>query len=599
VTKNQLTTTASLKSAQIASGLALFESGVRSVGTRVLIQGVLKSFKDQIEVPGVNVSNALNDFIISLNGGDQKGFILQGKVFATVQLANSSRPDASNTTILQATAAGISDTLLLPYANLDGSAVYLGDDGFGYPPNLYPNFTYSAFTNSSQQIIYRNQTLDVDSILVLGPYMTNTTFAILSMTIPVINNTDATDILGWMTMVLDATFILQPLISPEGLENTGQTLLLGPANRTNLFPPGYLYNSKPQISPIPPNVTCKFVIAPNATAGRHSQYAFGKTMNVSWASYPAIRQGFTEISGQYNNAGSLPSTANENGIAVAVGWAVINSPYVNWLLMVELAHNEVWHPIYNLRNILITCVFATAAVLIILALPLAHFSTRPIRRLGEATRNFVEPPGHAPDVSDTTSEGARLDDDQDAAEQALVARKERFFGGIFSRTRGGNVNTQSRRRRRAFRIPTKVKDHKHLVKDELSDLTSTFNEMCDELMVNYERLEERVRQRTAELEESKKQAEAANEMKTLFVANISHELKTPLNGIIGTAQTAQAESNVNNLKRDMRTIYSQGDLLQKLIEDLLSFRYVSQAHATVLEIANHSTARIKLPIRLF
>ena len=74
--------------------------------------------------------------------------------------------------------------------------------------------------------------------------------------------------------------------------------------------------------------------------------------------------------------------------------------------------------------------------------------------------------------------------------------------------------------------------------------------------------------------ESKKAAEAANEMKTLFVANISHELKTPLNGIIGTAQTAQAESNINNLKRDMRTIYSQGDLLQKLIEDLLSFRFV-------------------------
>jgi osomolarity two-component system sensor histidine kinase SLN1 len=203
---------------------------------------------------------------------------------------------------------------------------------------------------------------------------------------------------------------------------------------------------------------------------------------------------------------------------------------------------------------------------------LAHFSTRPIRRLGEATRNFVDPPSHAPDVSDTASDIPRLDEDQDAAEQALVARKEGFFEGIFSRNRSA-PNAVARRRRRAFRIPSKVKDHKHLVKDELSDLTSTFNEMCDELMVNYERLEERVRQRTAELEESKKAAEAANEMKTLFVANISHELKTPLNGIIGTAQTAQAESNVNNLKRDMRTIYSQGDLLQKLIEDLLSFRY--------------------------
>jgi osomolarity two-component system sensor histidine kinase SLN1 len=85
------------------------------------------------------------------------------------------------------------------------------------------------------------------------------------------------------------------------------------------------------------------------------------------------------------------------------------------------------------------------------------------------------------------------------------------------------------------------------------------------------------------LEESKKAAEAANEMKTLFVANISHELKTPLNGIIGTAQTAQAETNVGNLKRDMRTIYSQGDLLQKLIEDLLSFSKNQVAHTIVLE----------------
>jgi nitrate/nitrite-specific signal transduction histidine kinase len=54
----------------------------------------------------------------------------------------------------------------------------------------------------------------------------------------------------------------------------------------------------------------------------------------------------------------------------------------------------------------------------------------------------------------------------------------------------------------------------------------TFNEMTEELMLQYQGLEEKVAERTRELEISKKAAEAANESKTLFIANISHELKS-------------------------------------------------------------------------
>ena len=62
-----------------------------------------------------------------------------------------------------------------------------------------------------------------------------------------------------------------------------------------------------------------------------------------------------------------------------------------------------------------------------------------------------------------------------------------------------------------------MQDGKHFIKDELTDLTRTFNEMSEELMMQYERLEERVRERTQELELSKKAAEVANESKTLFI----------------------------------------------------------------------------------
>ena len=65
--------------------------------------------------------------------------------------------------------------------------------------------------------------------------------------------------------------------------------------------------------------------------------------------------------------------------------------------------------------------------------------------------------------------------------------------------------------------------------------------MSDELMLQYQSLEKKVAVRTHELELSKKAAEAANESKTLFIANISHELKTPLNGILGMCAVRGAE----------------------------------------------------------
>ena len=126
-------------------------------------------------------------------------------------------------------------------------------------------------------------------------------------------------------------------------------------------------------------------------------------------------------------------------------------------------------------------------------------------------------------------------------------------------------------RRSVFRIPGRVEVSRTWIQDELTDLTSTYNEMTEELARQYEHLEDRVAERTKELEEQKKLAEAANEAKGLFVANISHELRTPLNGILGMAAVCMGEQDLVKIKDSLSVVYRSGELLHNLLTDLLNF----------------------------
>ena len=451
-------------------------------------------------------------------GGGNTGGVGQALLLQTMVLPKNASGPAGIYSVLNATGANI-PTVILPYTAPNGSEVHLGDVDYGYPPALYPNLTYvSVFINdtfSEAQAIYDGQLLTApNSTIMLGPYHINSTYSLISLTLPIINNTSAIDVLGWLTVVCDARLIGDVTESQEGLGETGQTLLLGPTNRTNHFPNGVLWSSEGGSTADPANVTVMYEWPLPLSAKARHPAAAGLAYPPSFTldQHPAIASAIMTNQNSINNAGSDVHARNEAGKLVSVGYAMPDTQLVDWVIVVEQTRGEVWQPIVHLRKVLLACVFGTLGGMMLLAWPLAHFASAPIRRLREATRKSVIPVGYSEsnysrdsldaDVGSPSTDGAHEID-------RTLARKEGFFmnvKGWQDRRRKDKMDRRERKeeeRRRQFRIPGKVKDRNHCIQDELTDLTRTFNEMSDELMMQYERLEERVQQRTAELELSK------------------------------------------------------------------------------------------------
>ena len=380
-------------------------------------------------------------------------------------------------------------------------------------------------------------------------------------------------------VVASAANVQSVLSSRDGMGNTGQVLLLGPSRAQNTF----ASDAQPATATSSPDTdeleTAKvhYVFEPTPLPGQTNRHPnISTTDSFPLSKYEiALKMMLAGYSSRTTAIHDL-KTKNEEGYSVAVGAIRPETSLVEWILLVEETHDEAFHPVVRLQKIIGACVLGTAGFIILTIPLLARWAVAPIRRLREAAKKSVipefppEPPRqHGRNFFSISSQILTHGNVPSMAEKgpAFLTRRLRAPSEQPSHLEAVATNTSQR----DFQVPSRVKERRACVTDEITELTRTFNEMSDELTIQYNRLEERVIERTRELEKAKLAAETANESKTLFIANISHELKTPLNGILGMCAVCMGEEDLSRIKRSLKVVYQSGDLLLHLLNDLLTF----------------------------
>lgn len=466
--------------------------------------------------------------------------------------------------IVRVTAKEFVRTYILPYTSEDGSEIYLGDDESGYPPQLYPNLSYAGGADTTV-VSYDGKVMSLNTTLLLGPYYINTNFSLISMTISINDNTSGTEILGWLTIVVNAQNIRDIINARAGMGHTGEIAIVGPATTDNHFIDPLKDQTEGQISNLGVQI--------KATSSNDHRRKLNDTSYASFliGQYPAVLKTWSSNTGTLNNAGSMIHSTDETGHAISVGYSQVDSDIVDWMLVFTQTRNEVQKPLHSLRNTILECVFPVVAAVCLICIIIAHYAVQPIWSLKVAAANSIA-------TYETWESSEQLDFNQKESHLGPRAQVIRHLRFMTSQRR-----PSSARRRRMFQIPAKVPERRHFVQDELTELTVTFNEMVDELVIQYEKLENRVQSRTAELEQSRNEAQAANESKTLFIANVSHELRTPLNGVIGMCAVAMQEEDISRVRQSLDIIYKSSDLLLHLLNDLLTFSRSSYGQQLAIE----------------
>ncbi|MEX0982185.1 MAG: hybrid sensor histidine kinase/response regulator [Bacteroidales bacterium] len=95
-------------------------------------------------------------------------------------------------------------------------------------------------------------------------------------------------------------------------------------------------------------------------------------------------------------------------------------------------------------------------------------------------------------------------------------------------------------------------------------------------------LEEKVLERTRQLNEVKEKAEASDRLKTAFLNNISHEIRTPLSGILGFGQLIiNPDLTMDEKKKHLGMLNMSGDRLLQTINNYMDISLIVSGNQKV------------------
>lgn len=122
------------------------------------------------------------------------------------------------------------------------------------------------------------------------------------------------------------------------------------------------------------------------------------------------------------------------------------------------------------------------------------------------------------------------------------------------------------------------------LEETLKDLENRVKERTKELTESNEKLKQEISMRMqieSRLKDSMKEAQCANEAKSVFLSSVSHELRTPMNSILGFAQLLELDT-VEPLSEKQRErighIVKSGNHLLKLINEVLDLSRIESGN---------------------